>query len=283
MLSLIAGLVLFAPAPQEPTTVTYSTPAEGVEMKMDLYQPERKNGERVPAVVVVHGGAWMTGNRKDMASLAQNFAKEGFLAASVSYRLAPRFKWPAMLDDVQTAVRYLRSNAEMLQIDPNRIGAAGASAGGHLSLLLGFRETRDPGPKEFPGVSSRVSVVFNIFGPTDMRRDFPTSLDGMFELVLGQRKAEASETIRLASPVEWITKDDAPVFTVHGEKDPLVPVAQARWLKEVLDKNGITNEMVIVPGMVHSINLQDQAQMKAIVDGTAFLKKHLSKTATGVR
>jgi dipeptidyl aminopeptidase/acylaminoacyl peptidase len=121
-----------------------------------------------------------------------------------------------------------------------------------------------------------VSAVFNIFGPTDMRRDYPASLDGMFELVLGQRKAEAAETLRLASPVDWITKDDAPVFTLHGEKDPLVPVAQARWLKENLDKAGVRNEMVIVPAMVHSINVQDQVQMKAIADGTAWLKKMLA-------
>lgn len=263
-ISIIAG-------PEVKADVTYSRVA-GEEMKMDIYVPKGNAGTSFPAVVVIHGGAWMSGKRQDMAALATQFAESGFVAATVSYRLAPKHKWPAMLDDVQTAVRFLRSHASEYQIDPKRIGATGASAGGHLSLLLGFRDTRIEKPAEYAGVSSKVGAVFNIFGPTDLRRDYPPALDSLFETVLGKKKADSAEDIRQASPVEWITKSAAPVFTLHGEADPLVPNAQAKWLKEQLDARGVRNEMRIIPRMVHGINPADPAQMDAILAGIAFVK-----------
>lgn len=267
--TLFAIAVLAGPNVQ--ADVTYSKVA-GEELKMDIYFPQRDPNATSPAVVVIHGGAWMSGRRQDMTALATQFAESGFVAATVSYRLAPKHKWPAMLDDVQTAVRYLRSKAGEYRIDPRRIGATGASAGGHLALLLGFRDTRDGNPAEFKGLSSKVSAVFNIFGPTDLRRDFPATLDSLFETVLGKKKADSLDDIRLASPVEWISKSAAPVFTLHGEADPLVPNAQAKWLKEKLDALGIRNEMRIIPKMVHGINPADKTQMDAVLAGIAFVR-----------
>lgn len=266
-ISLLSG-------PEVKADVVYSRVA-GEEMKMDIYLPARSATEVSPAVVVIHGGAWMSGRRQDMSALAAKFAENGFVAATVSYRLAPKHKWPAMLDDVQTAVRFLRSTAKEYRLDPRRIGAAGASAGGHLSLLLGFRDTRDAKPSEYAGFPSQVGAVFNIFGPTDLRRDYPASLDALFQTVMGKTRAEAAEDIRQASPVEWISKSSAPVFTLHGEADPLVPNAQAKWLKEKLDAVGIKNEMRIIPRMGHGINSADPAQAEAVVAGIAFVKSCL--------
>lgn len=280
---MLATLLLaFLSGPKADLDVLYSK-AGGEELRMDVYSPSEPSSQARPAVVVIHGGAWMGGKRQDMTQLASSLADQGFVAATVSYRLAPKHKWPAMLDDVQTSVRFLRANASRFGIDPKRIGATGASAGGHLALMLGFRETRDAKPPEFPSHSSRVAAVFNIFGPTDMRRDFPTSVDFLFQAVLGKPKAQASKEIEDASPVAHITNGAAPVYTLHGKTDPLVPFAQALWLDECLKKAGIPHELVLVEGMGHNVDLQKPEVVKALEGASRFLKKRLGLPLTTSR
>jgi acetyl esterase/lipase len=269
---MLSTLLLLSLA-SEPTVnldVIFSRVA-GEEMKMDIYYPERGESAVSPAVLVIHGGSWMSGKRQDMAQMAKELAKSGFVAATTSYRLAPKHRWPAMIDDVQTAMRFLRSKSAEYRIDPKRVGSCGASAGGHLALLLGFRDTNATGEMEYSGLSSRASAVFNIFGPTDFRRDFSQFINPIVEAVLGKKFADATEDVKLCSPVHWITKDDAPVFTIHGETDPIVPVGQAKWLKESLDKVGIRNEMTLIPKMGHNINSADQAVMETMKRGIEFL------------
>ncbi len=273
MLAIFLSLALASPTPD--LDVLYSR-AGGEELRMDIYSPSGSASAMRPAVLVIHGGAWMSGRRQDMAHSAQALADQGFVAATTSYRLAPKSKWPAMLDDVQTAVRFLRKNAAKYGIDQNRIGSAGASAGGHLALMLGFRDLRDAKPLEYLGESSRVSAVFNIFGPTDMRRDFPTSLDVLYTAVLGKPRAQASEEIADASPVRHIDKGDAPVFTIHGKADPLVPFVQAQWLDENLKKAGIVHELHLIEGMGHSIDLGNPAVSSAMQKAVKFLQTHLA-------
>jgi acetyl esterase/lipase len=252
---MLAALLLLLTPSNVDFDVVYSKPMPGVELMMDIYHPVQKQDKPVPAVVVVHGGAWVMGHRRDMAELCQAIAERGMLAATVSYRLAPRHKWPAQLDDVQTAVRYLRANASRLNIDPKQIGAAGASAGGHLSLFLGSIETRDEKPTEYAGVSSRVAAVFNIFGPTDLTNttDYPQRFDMMYAALLGKPRAEAEAEVRSGSPLFSITKDSAPVFILHGTLDQLVPVAQGRALEKKLREVGVPVEAVYMEGVGHEI------------------------------
>lgn len=272
--ALIASFVL---APAVDLDVVYSK-AAGEEMKMDIYHPASSgNGKKDAAVVVIHGGAWMGGKRQDMAPMCQFLSSKGFLAATVEYRLAPKSKWPAMLDDCQTAVRYLRANAEKLNIDPNRIGAAGASAGGHLSLLLGFRDTRDPSPKEYPSFGSRVSAVVNLFGPTDLTnaKDFPPNVDFMFNVVLGKPRAQAAEEIRSASPITFIDSKSAPVFTIQGRDDPLVPVAQAIALDEKLKAAGVPHVLNLIEGMQHGLPMDVKEVADAVEAAAKWLHERL--------
>lgn len=269
-------LLTFVAEPTIALDVIYSRVA-GEEIKMDIYYPERSATSVSPAVLVIHGGSWMFGKRQDMAEMAKELAKSGFVAATTSYRLAPKHKWPAMLDDVQTAMRFLRSKSTEYRIDPKRIGSCGASAGGHLGLLLGFRDKNTTGEFEYKDFSSRSQAVFNIFGPTDFRRDFAPSINFVLEAVLGKKAADATEDLKQCSPVNWITNDDSPVFTMHGESDPLVPVAQAKWLKEKLDEAKVRNEMTIVPKMAHGINKSDPVQLDTIKRGIEFLQSVLGK------
>lgn len=268
MLAYLA-LLLFSGPKVEPDVVYAKV--SGVDLMMDLYRPEVPSAKPTGAVVVIHGGGWMGGNRKQMSELCDLLAKKGLFAATVQYRLAPAFRWPAMLDDVQTAVRYLRTNAAKYNIDPNRIGATGASAGGHLSLMLGFTDTRDLKTTLFPKESSHVAAVLNLFGPTDMSQDYPPFLDSMFETVLGKKKADAAAEIKAASPVTWVSDHSAPVFTIHGDKDPLVPIIQSKRLDDALKAHGIFHERRIVKGLGHEIAKTNADCMKAMDDGINWL------------
>ncbi len=240
------------------------------ELRLDLYLPKEPLARPVPTVVVIHGGAWMGGKRQDMASLATAIAQQGMAAASVQYRLAPRDKWPAMLEDCQDAVRFLRAGAGQWGLDPKRFGATGGSAGGHLALMLGFAD----GPMSLP--SSRVSVVFNIFGPTDLSKDFPVeAANFVSQAVLGKPYKDAMTEIELFSPIRYVDRTSAPVFTIHGTADTTVPVRQAYRLDEALTKAGVEHQLRIVLGMEHDVDMSNQTVAKGMADGVAFLKRHL--------
>src|SRR5262245_44351265 len=143
-----------------------------VELAMDIARPEKLD-KPVPCVVFVHGGAWRGGNRKVHVPQILDFAKRGYVAATVSYRLIPVGRFPAQVEDVKCAIRYLRANAEKHHLDPNKIGAVGFSAGGHLVMLLGVMDKADglEGNGGHADQSSKVNAVVAFFGPTELGAD----------------------------------------------------------------------------------------------------------------
>lgn len=257
------------------TDVVYSH-AGGVDQKMDLYTPTSPLRKPMAAVVVIHGGAWIGGQRSDMAGVAVTLQQQGFFVANVEYRVAPKSIWPAMLDDVQTAVRYLRANASKYNIDPKRIGACGMSAGGHLSMFLGCADTRDTKATEYADQSSRVSAVLNFSGPCDMSKPFAPVLDPIFKMVLGKDKKDAAEEIKSASPINFVDKKSAPMFIYQGLADPLVNPDQAREAEAKYKTVGVPCDMRLLEGVKHEINVVDPKAKQAIDDGIAWLKKFLA-------
>lgn len=270
--SLLLWLVV---APPAPVTVTYKE-VGGTKLMMDVYSPEGvKPG--APGVVVIHGGAWTSGNRTQMAALCQAMADQGLVAATVSYRLGPASKWPAMIEDVQDAVRFLRNNATKYNVDPKRVGAAGASAGGHLSLLLGTTDGW-PNGNSTGKTSSKVSAVLNLFGPFDVSHDFNPLISNMLaQQLLGKKIEDSAEDIKNFSPATYVTRDDAPVFTVQGKADTLVPFRQAERLDTALKAVGVSHTLRMIEGMLHGIDPAKKEQMGAVSDGVAWLKATLSK------
>lgn len=271
-----AYLLLMLNEPRIEADVVYAKVGE-TELKLDLYFPPEGAPDTNAAVIVIHGGAWMSGDRKQMKNLSIQLAKRGMLAASVQYRLAPKFQWPAMLDDVQTATRFVRANASKFGIDPNRIGAAGASAGGHLALFLGSRDTRDAKTAHFPETSSRVSAVLDLFGPTDMSRDFPANLDVVYQLMLGKPRAQAADEIRDASPLNFINGKSAPTFIYQGLADPLVNPNQSRYLEAKLKEHGVPVQAVYLKDVQHNVPIENPKVREAMVQGIEWLAKHLTK------
>jgi acetyl esterase/lipase len=224
---------------------------DGVELKMDLYFPPQ-TANPAPVAVFVHGGGWSQGDKTQGGLIPfTDLASQGFLVATVNYRLAPRYKFPAMIEDVKCAVRYLRANAVRLNVDPNRIGAWGGSAGGHLVALLGTTDASagfDVG--EYAEQSSRVHAVVDMFGPTDLNAMFPNASARVIQNIFAIRSSP-EETAKLASPVTYVTKDDPPFLILQGDKDKTVPAEQSQMLYDRLKSTGVPATLVMVKNAGH--------------------------------
>jgi acetyl esterase/lipase len=233
------------------------------ELKLDLARPE--GAGPFPAIVFIHGGGWYAGNRAGYRSQIEEAARRGYVAVSISYRLmqfdeakketataSPVF--PAQIQDAKAAVRWLRANAGKYHVDPNRIGVTGQSAGGHLSLLVGLTDPQSKleGESGNPDQSSRVQAVVNVFGPTDMAACYRTSsVAWIFRLFMSGTPDEAAETYASASPITYVSKDDPPVLTLHGDQDLLVPVAQATALDGKMKSVGASHTLTVFKGQGH--------------------------------
>ena len=189
-----------------------------------------------------------------MREWVQFLARNGFVAASVGYRLAPDSTFPAQIEDAKTAVRFLRTNAGKYRIDKDRFGALGYSAGGHLACLLGLTdEACGFDGKECPGESSRVQAVVDYFGPTDLSafgKD-ATAQRAMLGPFIGVSYAENPSAHDRASPIRYMTKDVPPFLIFHGTKDGIVPIEQSRQLAAKLSEGGVSYRLVEIPDEGH--------------------------------
>lgn len=233
-------------------------------LKADVYLPQGEGP--FPGVLVVHGGAWRMGTRGQLSGVAQMLAKNGFTAVAISYRLAPQYKFPAQIEDCQAAVRWMRSNATRLKIDPQRIGGFGYSAGAHLVSLLATTDSDDA--SGLP--STRLQCVAAGGTPCDLR-PIPDDEDGL-SFFLGGSPATCRDQYRLASPAAFITPDDPPMFFFHGETDQLVPLASPLHMQAELQKVGVESQLYIVPSVGHVAAGMDRG---AIGRAIAFLGEHL--------
>jgi acetyl esterase/lipase len=202
----------------------------------------------------VHGGGWDKGDKAEGAGWNYLNA-EGYLVVSVNYRLAAwNIKFPAMIQDVKCAVRSLRAHASEYNLDPDRIGALGASAGGHLVALLG---TSDQGAGwdvgEYLDQSSRVQAVVAEAVFSDFTQPMPDSIAMAIYFAVGELPGTNSQVNAAASPVTYISKDDPPFLIIHGEKDGYAPVEQAQTLDTKLRAAGVSSRLVIVKNGEHGL------------------------------
>jgi len=247
------------------------------ELHLDLARP-KDAGKPLPCIVVIHGGGWRAGNFKVHVPQIFEFAKAGYVSATVQYRLVPAGRWPAQIEDVKCAVRYLRGNAEKYGIDKQRFGAIGFSAGAHLSMLLGTMDEKDglEGSGGSSGQSSKVQAVVSYFGPTDLAaKDFPANVNGMIYDFLGGTPDEKSGNFRAASPVTYIDKNDAPILMFMGTKDRLVPYNQAYELADEMTNAGVAGRVELILGADHGWGGAELARTGAA--GLAFFNEQLRK------
>ena len=265
-------------------SITYGKAGE-TELKLDLARPEGDGP--FPAIVFIHGGGWYQGSRQGYGAQIQEAARRGYVAATISYRLmqfddsekktttaTPIF--PAQIHDAKAAIRWLRANADKYNLDPNRIGVTGGSAGGHLSLLVGLTDPAAnlEGKSGSPGQSSRVQAVVNVFGPADMNFCYEnSSVAWIFRLLMGGTPDEAGKCYKAASPITHVSQDDPPVLTLQGDQDALVPVEQARMLDAQMKAAGASHTLIVFEGQGHGF--RGEHQQKAMNAMWAFFDQHL--------
>ncbi len=227
------------------TDITYCT-AEPSSQKMDVYFPD--SGGPWPALVYVHGGSWMHGDKSEALMFAASMTSQGYLVVSINYRLYPPGRFPAMIEDVKCAVRSLRAHASEYNLDLNRIGAVGVSAGGHLVSLLGTSDQSagwDVG--EYPDQSSRVQAVVAMAPVTDLSRNFPNAdIEAMKRVGFGE------DNVAQASPITHVTSDDPPFLLIHGDRDEVVPYEQSQLMYDRLVQMNVPAQLVIVKNARHS-------------------------------
>ena len=240
-------------SPSHPDVV-YCT-MDGIRLTMDIYLPAGAQVGSRPAVVYLHGGGWVGGDKRKGNGLADipELVKRGYLVASVNYRLATRARFPAQIQDVKCAVRYLRAHAADYALDSQRIGAMGGSAGGHLVSLLGLTDSIagfDEG--EHLDQSSRVSAVIDMFGPADLTSDDMNLLSRYLRYrALGVWPGH-SPILARASPVNYIKTPAPPFLILQGEQDDVVPAAQSRLFYERLKAAGVDVQLVMVKNANHN-------------------------------
>jgi len=231
--------------------ITYCT-TDGVALKMDVHYP-RAMSKPAPVAVYVHGGSWSSGSKSDSIGMTDvpELLARGYLVASVDYRHAPEWKFPAQIHDVKCAVRFLRANAARFNLDPNRIGAWGHSAGGHLVTLLGTTDTRDgfEGSREYADQSSRVQAVVDMCGRADLHGMPADKAKSVFGA-----PNDSSDILDNASPIKFVSKDDSPFLILHGDKDAMVPLRVSQTLAERLKAAGVPVTLVIVKNADHNFN-----------------------------
>jgi acetyl esterase/lipase len=229
---------------------------------MDLYVPQ--TGKPAPVVLWIFGGSWKFGSKGYHVNV-RDLTRSGIAVASIEYRLSGQASFPAQLEDCKAAVAWLRTHGAKYGIDPNRIGASGESAGGHLAALLGTTEERP-----------NIDAVCALYPPTNLvslgrmysqpgrRSDIEALLNGPIE--------EKLPLARAASPVEHVSRSSPPFLLIHGAKDSLVPLSQSEELHTRLKRAGVESTLLVAPEQPHWFKLTP-AQVAQVA---AFFRKHFA-------
>jgi len=261
--------------PQVHRDVPYGTPESG-PVRMDIYRPEAPGPH--PAVILVHGGGWIGGDKSGHRATGMMLARNGYVACAIGYRLAPQYRYPAAFDDCQRAVRWIRAHAREYDVNPKRVGALGDSAGGHLVGLMGVRGTRDNSDPELARYSSRPDAVVAYYGAFELVR--------MWDIEMAHRQLTAwlgggpegrEKLYKETSPVAMVTRKACPFLILHGDADAVNPVEQSRLFHEALRCERVESTLLILEGAGHGWAPESPTGRKAEAAVLQFFQKHLRR------
>ncbi len=258
---------------------------EGHELGMTIYEPRGSSTGLRPGMVLIHGGAWRFGPRSQQWWYCRAFARAGYVVMSIDYRLMPRYTFPYCLHDCKAAVRWLRMHAGEYRVDPDRIVAFGASAGGHLAAFLAATGPEDglEGDQNL-GVSSEVRAAISLYGAVDLTKYAELGTPG----VSGKRAAkpllkfagtcvakEGQDPLAAASPITYAKPGMAPVFLAHGMSDMLVHYEQSQAFHDRLQELGVPTRLFGYPRRNHGFDYIHWKQRKTMFkEMLAFLNEH---------
>jgi acetyl esterase/lipase len=245
--------------------LVYTPPDWPESLTADLYRPAISGGGPYPAVIMIHGGGWTSRTRADMEKISRRVAARGYVVMNVSYRLAPKYHFPAQLQDVSQAVAWLRANSAAQNIREDRIGAWGYSAGAHLAALIGMTSRGD----KFFTQGTHVQAVVAGGTPADVRY-YPTS--SLTNSLMGVPYNENPDFWRDASPIALVNADDPPTFLYHGTFDYTVGVKNSQAMYDALNEAHVPSELYLMRGLDHFTTFFVD---RPVDQGIAFLDRHL--------
>ena len=251
-------------------------------LKLGMLKAETEKEQPRPVLLWLCGGAWIDVNKDVWMPELVPFAKEGFAVVSVEYRLSHEAKFPAQIEDVKAAIRYLRAHAEQYNIDPNRIAIMGESAGGYLSILAGTTGNTDRfDVGDNLDFSSTVQAVVDWYGPVDFlafdtfskEKGRGDSVISPEAILLGYNTALEHETAVAACPLSYLSENTPPFLILHGTEDNVVPIEQSMSLYEELRAKGIDVTFLQIEGAGHATDHFVQSELIERI--LQFLKSHL--------
>jgi len=298
---LSGTLKVLRPVPDIPTTtVEVSKDVEygrvgDIPLLLDIYIPETPIASPMPAVIWIHGGSWkyLDKSNNHMLRSIKALAEHGFFAVSIDYRLSGVAPFPAAVEDCKCAVRWLRANAEKYNIDPNRIGVLGSSAGGHLAMMVGCADETAAleGNGGWADFSSQVQAACSYYGPTDLVSTYIKkeavwgSVPDSFHYVqfLGGHLEEKPDMWKAASPINHVTADDPPLLLVHGKLDSVVPIIVSEKMYRIYQQTGLEVSLIRVSDADHIFRQVTDRHISPSIEEIEqivldFFVKHLLRT-----
>jgi acetyl esterase/lipase len=252
--------------------ITYQV-ANQYEAKLDLYLP-RNGAKPAPTVVYIHGGGWVGGTKEGVVLRLLPYMKHGMAVVNVEYRLARVSLAPAAVADCRCALRWVIEHAEEHGFDTSRIVVTGGSAGGHLSLMTGMLDPAAGLDNEcFGDKPLKVAAIVNFYGITDVNDLLSGPNQKSYAVEWLGSLGNAQEVAKRVSPLTYVRQGLPPILTIHGDADPTVPYQHAVRLHEALDKAGVPNELLTVPGGKHGgFTNEETLKVQKTID--QFLRKH---------
>ncbi len=232
---------------RQTTGIEFARP-NGVPLRLNLYQPAEVG--KYPAIVVVHGGAWRSGQPSDNAAFSRYMAVRGYVVVAIAYRYAPRDQFPAQLEDVQAALAHIRRQAAAYEIDPAKVAMMGRSAGSQLAMLAAYQAS-----------PLQIKAVIGYYGPVDLKGGYynlpspdPIDIRAILRSYLGGTPAQVSDRYRQASPWQFVTRSLPPTLLVYGKRDHLVEARFGRAMSKRLQANGNQAVYLEIPWADHAFD-----------------------------
>jgi acetyl esterase/lipase len=253
---------------------------------LDVYQPSGPApAGGWPVLMAIHGGGWRKFSKEEYGpNIAAQFTPHGYVVVAMDYLLSSPFSpsWPANFQDVQNSLRWVRSNASELGINPNEIGAIGESAGGNLAALLGTVQSAGASGSNLGGVSTQVQAVVDFYGPSDLTALVESHARGGPAAVqfLGGTPAQVPALYAAASPIDHVSHTSAPMLILQGTSDTIVPLGQSQELAQALTSAGVPNRLITVPGASHGFEFQHSG-LALVPQVVEFLNSTLKNESAG--
>ncbi len=243
--------------------IVYNT-IENTELKLDIYHKTNVD-KPMPLLIFIHGGAWKKGDKHDYWPYLIPYAEKGYITATIQYRFTGEAKYPAQLNDVSNAVKWLQDNAEQYHIDPNKIVLIGGSAGGHLAMMAGYANP-----------SLKIKGVVNLYGPSDLTTDYAQETSSVIKLI-GKSYEEAPELYKQASPISFINKSIPPTLIFQGMLDEIVPYEQSDNLDKKIKEAGAISYYHKLKGWPHTMDASVKVNKYCTYYMDEFFEKYISK------